>query len=118
MKTTIVLLTSFSRTWHALDPADRRKIEEEHLQPLVGRYTDRLSIRFFNSLGFDPRFSHMVVIEAADLRDYYFFIEEFRDNHLLARGFVTIERIILGYEDGYPQFDAAEGAHAGAGVPA
>ncbi|WP_432011988.1 darcynin family protein [Streptomyces cucumeris] len=117
MKTTVVLLTTFSRSWHALGHAKRKEIEQVHLQPLIDRYADRLTIRSFNSLGYDERFSHMVTVEAADLKDYYFFIEELRDNYLMAQAYLSIERIILGYEDGYPQFDKENGTPT-AGVQA
>ncbi|GGR83107.1 hypothetical protein GCM10010252_22290 [Streptomyces aureoverticillatus] len=115
MKSTAILLTEFSREWHALDRSTRSELEARHLHPLVAKYADRLTVRFLNSLGFDARFSHMAIIEAADLKDYYFFIEELRDSRLLADGHLVINRIILGYEDGYPQFDeetAAKGAAA------
>ncbi|MFJ6747908.1 darcynin family protein [Streptomyces sp. NPDC091266] len=105
MKSTVVLLTTFSREWHALERARRSELEAQHLHPLVAKYAGRLAIRFLNSLGFDSRYSHMAIIETEELKDYYFFIEELRDSLLLAEGYLVINRIIVGYEDGYPQFD-------------
>jgi hypothetical protein len=102
---TIVLFARFTRDWHTRPRAERKRLEELHLQPLVARYSDELAVRFFNSIGFDARFSHLVLVETADLKPYYFFIEELRDSYLLAQGCLELTRIVLGYEDGYPQFD-------------
>jgi hypothetical protein len=69
------------------------------------KYKYSLSIRFLNSLGHDARFSHIAIIEAKDLTQYYHFIEEIRDCELLSQGYLRINRILIGYEDGYPQFE-------------
>jgi hypothetical protein len=105
METTIALFVRFSRSWQAKPRAERQELEARHLRPLLASYSTQLAIRSFNSLGFDPRFSHLVLISAPELKNYYYFIEELRDSFLLAQGYLEVTRIVLGYEDGYPQFD-------------
>ena len=105
MKYTVFLGYRFEREWFTRSREDRKKFEAEHVTPIFAKYSGELSIRFYSAAAFTTRFTDFVLIEADDLKHYYFLIEELRDSQLLAQGLATITDIFTGIEDGYPQFE-------------
>lgn len=105
MKYTVFVGYRFEREWFTRTREDRKKFEAEHVSPIFGKYHDVLNIRFYSAAAFTTQFTNFLLIEADDLKHYYFLIEELRDSPLLAQGLATITDIFTGIEDGFPQFE-------------
>jgi hypothetical protein len=105
MKYTIVLCLSYLRPWLELSREQRHHFNESVLYPIFGKYQGRVSVRFFDAEAFVGGFSDFAILEAGDLKDYYFLMEELRDTDLFIKEFIAIKNVIVGIENGYRVFE-------------
>ncbi|MFF4361605.1 darcynin family protein [Streptomyces sp. NPDC001604] len=109
MKTTIILTYTFTPAWLALPREERNAMEAAHIFPVFAKYADRVSARFFDAEAFHTAFSDFALLETEDLQAYYFLIEELRDSPLIAQGYLVVNDIFMGIEDGFQAFEAQAG---------
>ncbi|MGW2490467.1 darcynin family protein [Streptomyces sp. NPDC001606] len=114
MRTTIVLTYTVTPAWLALSREERNALTAAHVQPLFARYADRVSARFFDAEAFTAAFSDFALLETEDLRAYYFLIEELRDSPLIAQGYLVMNDVFMGVEDGFRSYEEQAGLVAGA----
>ncbi|UKY48565.1 darcynin family protein [Streptomyces inhibens] len=103
----IILGYSFSPAWLALPRAERQRLKEAHIGPLVAKYADRVRMRFFDAEAFQTRFTDFALVETEDLQAYYFLVEELRDSPLVGQGYLTVKDIFLGIEDGHQAYEGS-----------
>ena len=87
------------------DRAERTRFQTEHIEPILARYTDQLTISHFDAEAFNTDPTDFTFITTDDPTAYYFFIEELRDSPLIADGFAELRAIHVGIADGYRHFD-------------
>lgn len=105
MKYMIVYSLTYTSQWLALPRDERNRFNEEKINPLLAKYADRVSVRFFDAEAFSARCSDFVLFETNDLKHYYFLIEELRDTALFTQGYVRTEDVLMGLERGYIEFE-------------
>jgi hypothetical protein len=98
---TIVMSYSFSNEWLAKPRAERRAFEEQHLFPILMKYSDKLKRRSYDADAFQTHTSDFMIIETEDLDAYYFMIEELRDSKMLAKGYARIDNFMIGINNEY-----------------
>ncbi|MGW0883093.1 darcynin family protein [Streptomyces sp. NPDC002671] len=113
MKTTIILTYTFTPAWLALSREERNAMVATHVHPVFARYADRVSARFFDAEAFNTAFSDFALLETEDLKAYYFLIEDLRDSPLIAQGYLVMNDVFLGVEDGFQTFEAQTRADGG-----
>ncbi|WP_034335450.1 darcynin family protein [Deinococcus misasensis] len=101
---TILFLFTFSPAWLALSRAERQRMQETHVQPLLDAHQTRVSASFCDAEAFTGRCSDFVVFQAQDLKDFYFFFEALRDTPLFSVPFLTVNDLIVGVQQGHQQY--------------
>ena len=105
MKYTILVLYKIQPSFLQLDRSERNKVMEKQVAPIMANFADKLEIRMFDSEAFHATTSDFLIIECADLSDYYFFMERLRDTPLFTKPYIQLNDIIIGLEDGFRQFE-------------
>lgn len=101
----IFLGYSFTPAWLAMPRTERARFQSEHIEPLLAKYADRLTVRHYDAEAFSTDPTDFALITTDDLAAYYFFIEELRDSPLITGGLAELRAIHLGIADGYRAFD-------------
>lgn len=83
----------------------------ETVRPIFGRYP-RVSLRLYDAEATTGRASDLAVFGARDVRAYYFLIDALRDTSFLGLPYFEVLEIIPAVEDGYLEYDEAEGVAA------
>ncbi|MFB7111120.1 darcynin family protein [Streptomyces sp. NPDC056291] len=96
---------TFTPAWLALSGKEREAFQAEHIAPVIAKYADRLSVQHYDAEAFSAHPTDFAFVRTADLRAYYFFIEELRDSPLFSQGYARIDTIHVGMADGYRQFE-------------
>ncbi|MEN7550379.1 darcynin family protein [Rapidithrix thailandica] len=107
MKFTILILYRANHQWLSLSREQRGKIFEQTVLPLVEKYQEHLTVRFFDSEAHHARTSDFLIIECDELKWHYFFIEELRDTALFGKPYIEVNDIIVGHENGFQEFEEA-----------
>ncbi|MBF6046353.1 hypothetical protein GO001_14150 [Streptomyces sp. NRRL B-1677] len=110
MRYTIVLSYAFSPAWLSLSRDERNDMRERCIQPVLAKYADRVSARFFDAEAFHAQHTDFALLETADLRAYYHLVEELRDTPLIGDGYLAFTDIRIGVEDGYRAFEESASA--------
>lgn len=105
MKYTIVITYAFSAEWLKKNWRERSDYEATHIAPILAEYADRVSVRLFDAEAFSAEHSDFLIIETADMKDYYFFIEALRESQIFKDGLVTFKQIVMGIEDGFRAYE-------------
>lgn len=111
MKSTIILTYTFTPAWLALPREQRNEMRAAHIVPVFAKYADKVSARFFDAEAFQTAFSDFALLETEDLRAYYCLVEELRDSPLIAQGYLVVNDIFMGIEDGFQHFEAARASY-------
>jgi hypothetical protein len=91
---TILFLFTFSPAWLALSRAERQRMQETHVQPLLDAHQTRVSASFCDAEAFTGRCSDFVVFQAQDLKD----------TPLFSVPFLTVNDLIVGVQQGHQQY--------------
>ncbi|BDU74533.1 darcynin family protein [Mesoterricola silvestris] len=105
MKYMVVMTMKFSSAWLAMPREQRNRFNETRLGPILGRYQERVRLRFFDAEAFRADVSDFVLFEFEDPKDYYFLMEELRDTELFTQDWITVKDLFLGIEGGYREFE-------------
>jgi hypothetical protein len=110
-KLTFFMLLRSSPDWLALTREARMAFIGETVRPIFGRYP-QVSLRFYDAEAFTGRATDVAVFETRDVRAYYFLIDALRDTPFLGLPYFKVLEIIPAVEDGYLEYDEAEGVAA------
>ncbi len=102
---TILLMMTATPAWLSLSREERGAFNTNVVEPLLGRYAERVQVRFFDAEAFAARCSDFVIFTALDLKAYYFLIEELRDTAMFAAPYFVVNDVIIGLENGYRAFE-------------
>lgn len=105
MKNTILILYRSTTKWLSLSRKERMQEVQTHIQPLLEKYQEQLSIRFFDSEAFHAKTSDFLIVSCDDLQQYYFFMEELRDSPFFTAPYIELNDVIIGYENGFQHFE-------------
>ena len=105
MKYTIVITYAFSPDWLKKSWHERSDYEATHIAPILATFADRVSVRLFDAEAFSADHSDFLIVEATDMKDYYFFIEALRESQLFKDGLVAFKQIVIGIEDGFRAYE-------------
>ncbi|MFE7194523.1 darcynin family protein [Kitasatospora sp. NPDC057541] len=114
MKYAVILKYSFTPAWLNLPREERGALEAAHIHPVFGKYADRVKARFFDAEAFHTTFTDFALLETEDLKAYYFLVEELRDSPLVAQGYLVLNDIHIGIEDGFQEFERSLKSDGGA----
>lgn len=106
MKYSILVLYKVTPQFLNLSRQKRGEIFEEKVIPIVQKYSDKLSVRLFDSEAFHAQTSDFLIISCNDLQEYYFFIEDLRDTELFGVPYIELNDVIIGIEDGFSEFES------------
>jgi len=101
----ILLGYTFTPRWLAMEPQDRERFRDEHLLPVLARYSDRVGAQHFDAEAFSARPTDFLFLTTDDIRAYYFLVEELRETPLFRDGLAEIDVIHVGIADGYREFN-------------
>src|SRR5262245_46997507 len=107
MSYTVFVAVKYSKDWLALPREERNAFNERVLGPIFACYDGRVSMRFFDTEAFSVDASDFILFSCADLKDYYFLMEELRDTALFTKEWLTLVRVYIGIEDGFKEFERA-----------
>ena len=110
-KLTFFMLLRSSPAWLALSREARLAYVDGTVKPILGRYP-AVALRFYDAEAFTGRATDVAVFETRDIRAYYFLIDALRDSLFLGLPYFEVVDIIPAVEDGYAEYDAAEGVAA------
>lgn len=105
MKYTIVIAYAFSPAWLNKSWRERADYEATHVRPILAAYAGKVSVRLFDAEGFSTDHSDFMILETADMKDYYFFIEALRESRLFKDQLVSFRQILIGIEDGHDAYE-------------
>ena len=105
MKYGIFLGYTFTTAWLAKDWQEREAFQTEHVNPLIAKYADRISVQHYDAEAFSTDPTDFAFLTTDDLTAYYYFMEELRDSPLFTQGYATLRVIHVGLADGYRQFE-------------
>ena len=103
-KYAIFLQLKASAAWLRLPRDERRQIGENHLGGALQK-CPALKLRHFDAEAFSADCSDIMMIETADLIQYYDFIEMLRDSPLVTTPYFEFVRIVTTVEDGFRGFE-------------
>jgi hypothetical protein len=96
---------TFTSAWLRKSRQEREQFEQEHIEPLLAKYANRLTFQHYDAEAFSANPSDFAFVQTEDLMGYYSFIEELRDSPLLSQDYARINVIHLGLADGFREFD-------------
>jgi hypothetical protein len=96
---TVFMLVRTTRAWLDLAPPDRFAWIGSTIAPILGRHRG-VSMRFFDSEGFNARFSDVIMWEAADVMHYQAVVEELRETQFWDHYFEVVE-IVTSIENAF-----------------
>lgn len=94
--------------WLRLSRDERRRQAEQHLSGALSA-SPGVRIRHFDAEAFSGICSDVLLVEATDPQQHYFFIERLRDTPLINQPYFEVVHIIPAIEDGYRAFEEKEG---------
>ncbi|UZR98221.1 darcynin family protein [Chondrinema litorale] len=108
MKYSILVLYNVTNHWLLLKREERGKIFKNEIMPIIQKFEGKLKVRLFDSEAFHAKTSDFMIIECADLKDHYYFMEHLRDTSLFGKPYIQLVDVIIGIEDGFAQFEDEE----------
>ncbi|PRP68941.1 Darcynin [Chromobacterium amazonense] len=91
--------------WLRLSRPERRRFEQETLQPIYARFPG-VKMRWFDAEAFTTRCSDVAMFEAESVKAFYFLIDALRDSPLMTEPYFEFVDIIPAVEDGFRDYDA------------
>lgn len=95
----IFMLVRTTPAWLALKPEARFEWLDEHIQPLLAKYST-VKMKFWDTEHFNARISDVIMFETQDLAAYRMLIERMRETDFWDTYFQIVE-ILPGIENAY-----------------
>ncbi len=111
MRYVFIVLLRATPAWLRLTRERRRALSAEHLAPLLAGQV-ALKMRYFDAEAFTSTCSDVMMVETADPRQYYFFMEHLRDSPLISEPYFEIVQILPTIEEGFMDFEQAQSSLA------
>lgn len=108
MNYTILVMYQATNHWLELSREERSEFFSENTAPIMQKFKDKLNIRLFDSEAFHATTSDYMIIECADLKDYYYFMEYLRDTKMFSKPYIILNDVIIGIENGFKDFEDNE----------
>ncbi len=108
---TFFMLLRSTPDWLRLSREDRQRFLGEHVKPVFARYP-AVPMRFYDAEAFSGRCTDIAVFETDDLEAYTFLIDGLRDTAFFSRPYFEVLDIVPAVEDGYVEYDRAQGIQA------
>jgi hypothetical protein len=105
MRYSILVLYQSTNLWLTLAREERANFFEKGIGPIVEKFAGHLAIRLFDSEAFHANISDFMLIECADFKQYYFFMEHLRDSDLFSKPYIIVKDIVVGVEGGFQMFE-------------
>lgn len=99
-------------SWLSMSRVQRQSFVADHVEPLLRRHPG-VSVRWIDVEAFSSDCSDVLLADAADLRSWNTFVEALRDTEVFARPLFRLERLNVGIEDGYLEYDRSMSASRG-----
>jgi hypothetical protein len=112
MKYGIFIGYTFAPAWLAMPRAERARFRAEHIEPVLAKYADLLTLRHYDAEAFSADPTDFAFVTTDDLDAYYGFIEELRDSPLISTGLASMRTVHIGLADGYRRFEQQRAAQA------
>jgi hypothetical protein len=97
---TVFMLVKTSPEWLAFSIDRRFALLGEHVSPILEKYADRVSLRFFDVEFYATRVTDVWMWEAVDHHSYELLVENLRETPFWDRYFSIVE-ILTGVENAY-----------------
>ncbi len=110
MTHTVLFFYSLTREWLIVSPGKRKAFNRQTLEPLLKRYEGRVRARLYDAEAFTARCSDFALFKAADLKDFYFLLEELRGTAFYTVPYIDVRNLIVGVEGGFRTFQASQKA--------
>lgn len=91
-------------SWLALTRQERNDFTESKVFPILQKYPN-IQHSHFDAEAFSGIASDIEMFTCDDIREFYYFFEEFRDSDLIAKGYFSIINIFPTIADGYVAFE-------------
>jgi hypothetical protein len=105
MNYTILVLMTSTRDWLTLSREQRKAFTAQELAPIFEKYGEQVRVRFLDAEAFTARCSDVAIFETADLKQYYFLMEEIRDSKIFTVPYFQINDIIPCAAGGFATFE-------------
>jgi len=92
--------------WLALERRARAAVIAEHAEPIL-QARPEVRVRWIDAEAFTAECSDLLLAETEDLRDWNHLFEALRDTPLFAEPYFALDRIVVGIEDGYRDYEQA-----------
>lgn len=92
--------------WLTLSRAERGKQVEEYANPIFADHPV-LKVRWLDVEAFTAESSDILLVEADDLRDWNHCFEALRDTPFFAKPYFRLDKIYVGIEEGYREYEAS-----------
>jgi len=90
--------------WLRLPRAQRAALVADHAAPALATQPD-VAVRWIDVEAFTAESSDVLVVETDDLRAWNRLFEALRDTPIFTEPFFRLDRLIIGAEDGYRDFE-------------
>ena len=108
---TFFMMLRSTPAWLRLSRGDRQRFLASHVNPLFEKYP-AVKLRFYDAEAFSGRCTDIAVFETTDLQAYTFLIDGLRDTAFFSEPYFDVVDIVPAVEDGYRDYDRAEGVQA------
>jgi hypothetical protein len=95
--------------WLGLSRDQRQEVVGQHAAPILAAYP-AVSVRWIDLEALTADSSDLLLAETEDLRSWYHMIEALRDTPLFTVPYFRLDRLLVGIEDGYRDYEKAQGS--------
>jgi len=91
-------------SWLRLSRPERAAVVAEHAGPALAAYSE-VTVRWIDVEAFTAESSDVLLCETDDLRAWNRFFEALRDTPIFAQPYFRLDRILIGAEEGYRDYE-------------
>lgn len=99
---TVFMLVKTMPEWLGFTVDERFRLLGEYVEPILRKYRDRVTLRFFDIEFYNARVTDLWLWDATDHHGYQLLVEELRETPFWDRYFQIVE-ILPGIENAYAQ---------------
>ena len=100
------MLVKTTNTWLQLSTKERFQFLDTAISPILRKHP-MVKMRFFDSEAFSGRYTDVLMLEAAEVKDYQFLVEELRETLFWGTYFEIVE-IVPAIENAYALYYEVE----------
>lgn len=93
-------------SWLQLPRSQRQAVVAEHVRPAIDAYP-AVAVRWIDTEGFSADCSDVLMAETGDLRAWNHLFERLRDTPIFAVPYFHLDRLVVGAEDAYIDYENA-----------